>query len=283
MTVRRRLVAPLAVSALVTSHAGAQSWRTLDVSRQLADSNSATVRVVYGTGGIGIRATSNPLLYHMQLRYDATRTQPRHVFDARSRKLDIGVQSSEMRFTDRKDGTSGHLQLELSRSIPLDVDLDLGAVEADLDLTGLRLAKFKLESGASDAKLRFDSLNAVPMSELQISLGAASFRGDRLANANAKEIRVEAGVGNVELDLGGQWTRDIDLRIDVTLGIVTIHVPADVGVRLSLEKTLTSFEHEGLIERDGAWVSRNWESAPHKLRVNAETTFGKLTIDRTGR
>ena len=283
MTVSRRLAAPLALVAMATSHASAQSWRTLDVSRQLADSTSATVRVVYGTGGIGIRGTSSPLLYHMQLRYDATRTQPRHAFDVRSRKLDIGVQSSELRFSERKDGGSGHLQLELSRSVPLDVDLDLGAVEADLDLTGLRLAKFKLESGASDAKLRFDSLNSVPMSELEVSLGAASFRGDRLANANAKEIRVEAGVGNVELDFSGQWTRDIDLRIEVTLGLVTIHVPADVGVRLSLEKMLTSFEHEGLIQRDGAWVSRNWDSAPHKLRVNAETTFGKLTIDRTGR
>jgi predicted membrane protein len=121
------------------------------------------------------------------------------------------------------------------------------------------------------------------MSALEVQLGAASFRAERLANANAREIRVDAGVGNVELDLGGQWTQDIELRVEVTLGVVTIHVPADVGVRVSLEKTLASFDHEGLIERDGAWVSRNWDSAPHKLRVSAETVFGKLKIDRTGR
>jgi predicted membrane protein len=94
---------------------------------------------------------------------------------------------------------------------------------------------------------------------------------------------VDAGVGSVELDLGGQWTQDIDLRIEVTLGVVTIHVPSDVGVRVSLKKTLASFAHEGLVQRDGAWVSTNWESAPHKLRISAETVFGKLTIDKTGR
>ena len=94
------------------------------------------------------------------------------------------------------------------------------------------------------------------MSVLDISLGAASFRGDRLANANAQDIRVDAGVGNVELDLGGQWTQDIDLHVEVTLGIVTIHVPSAVGVHVSLEKTVASFDHEGLIERDGAWVSK---------------------------
>jgi len=121
------------------------------------------------------------------------------------------------------------------------------------------------------------------MSSFEVSLGAASFRGDRLANANAPSIRVDAGVGNVELDMSGQWTQDIELHVEVTLGIVTIHVPADVGVRVSVDKVFASFDHEGLVERNGAWVSRNWDSAPHKLRVSAETVFGKLTIDKTGR
>lgn len=270
-------------AAVVAPTASAQSWRTLDVARQLTDSAPASVQVVYGTGRIGVRATSNPLLYHIQVRYDATRAQPRHTFDVASRKLQIGVQKSEMRFPGRNDSDAGHLQLELSRSTPLDLNLDLGAVESDLDLTGLRISRLRVESGASDAKLRFDSLNATRMSVLDISLGAASFRGDRLANANAQDIRVDAGIGNVELDLGGQWTQDIDLHVEVTLGIVTIHVPSAVGVHVSLEKTVASFDHEGLIERDGAWVSKNWDSAPHKLRVTAETVFGKLSIDRTGR
>jgi len=270
-------------AAVVAPTASAQSWRTLDVARQLTDSAPASVQVVYGTGRIGVRATSNPLLYHIQVRYDATRAQPRHKFDVGSRKLQIGVQKSEMRFPGRNDADAGHLQLELSRSTPLDLNLDLGAVESDLDLTGLRISRLRVESGASDAKLRFDSLNATRMSVLDISLGAASFRGDRLANANAQDIRVDAGIGNVELDLGGQWTQDIDLHVEVTLGIVTIHVPSAVGVHVSLEKTVASFDHEGLIERDGAWVSKNWDSAPHKLRVTAETVFGKVSIDRTGR
>jgi len=272
-----------AAVSIVSSSASAQSWRTLDVARQLSDSAPASVQVVYGTGQIGVRATSKPLLYHMQLRYDATRAQPRHTFDVASRKLQIGMQKSEVRFSGRDDADAAHLQLELSRSAPLDLNLDLGAVESDLDLTGLRISRLHVESGASDAKLRFDSLNPTRMSVLEVSVGAASFRGDRLANANAADIRIDAGIGNVELDLGGQWTQDIDLRIDVTLGIVTIHVPSDVGVRVTLDKTLASFDHEGLIERDGGWVSKNFDSAPHKVRVTAETVFGKLSIDRTGR
>lgn len=281
-----RASALVGLAVAVTSAAlplGAQSWRSLDVARQLSDSAPIAVQVVYGTGMFGLRGTSNPLLYHMQLRYDAARTQPRHAFDAAGRKLELGVQKSDVRFTGRKDGETGQLQLELSRVSPIDLTLDLGAVEADLDFTGLKLSRLHIESGASDGKLRFDSLNGAPMSVLEVALGAASFRGERLANANTRDIRVDAAVGNVELDLGGQWTQDIELRVEVTLGIVTIHVPSDVGVRVSLKKVIASFDHEGLVQRDGAWVSTNWDSAPHKLRISAETVFGKLTIDKTGR
>ena len=277
------LLGCLAAGALAATPLAAQSWRSLDVARQLSDTAATAVQVVYGTGMFGLRGSSNPLLYHMRLRYDASKTQPRHSFDPATRKLQVGVEKSDVRFTGRKDDESGQLQLELSRVAPLDLSLDLGAVEADLDLTGLKLSRLHIESGASDGKLRFDSLNPTPMSVLQVSLGAASFRGERLANANARDIRVDAGVGNVELDLGGQWTQDIDLHVEVTLGFLTIHVPSDVGVRVALEKTLASFDHEGLVQQDGAWVSTNWESAPHKLRISAETMFGKLTIDKTGR
>jgi hypothetical protein len=279
----RGIVAACGVALGCAAPLSAQSWRSLDVARQLADSSPASVQIVYGTGTFGLRGTSNPFLYHMQLRYDASRAQPRHAFDVASRKLQLGVEKSDVRFTGRDDSESGKLQIELSRATPIDLSLDLGAVEADLDLTGLKLSRLNVESGASDGRLRFDSLNAVPMSTLQVSLGAASFRGERLANANTRDIRVDAGVGNVELDLGGRWTHDVDLRVEVTLGIVTIHVPSDVGVRLSLKKTLASFDHEGLVERDGAWLSPNWESARHKLRISAETVFGKLKIDKTGR
>jgi len=277
------LLGCLTAGAVLATPLAAQSWRSLDVAQQLSDTAPTSVQVVYGTGMFGIRGTGNPLLYHMRLRYDASRTQPRHSFDLATRKLQVGVEKSDVRFTGRNDNESGQLQLELSRVVPLDLSLDLGAVEADLDLTGLRLSRLHIESGASDGKLRFDSLNRTPLSVLQVSLGAASFRGERLANANARDIRVDAGVGNVELDLGGQWTQDIDLRVEVTLGLVTIHVPSDIGVRVSVEKTLASFAHEGLVQRDGAWVSTNWESAPYKLRISAETVFGKLTIDKTGR
>ena len=98
-----------------------------------------------------------------------------------------------MRFTGRNDTEDGQLAARAVAERATRSRLDLGAVEADLDLTGLRLSRLRVESGASDGKLRFDSLNAVRMSALEISLGAASFRADRLANANAQRHPRQSG------------------------------------------------------------------------------------------
>jgi hypothetical protein len=280
-----RCALPVIASLVAQSRLAAQSWRTLEVSRQLHDTSAVSVSLSYGAGRLNVRSGAPALLYSMSLRYDAQRGSPTHAFDADSHALRLGVKSQNVRFgDDEKDGDnkSSEMRLELTRSVPLDVSMELGAVEADLNLTGLRISRLRVESGASEARIRFDSLNAVPMSVLEFQVGAASLHVDQLANARAQEIRVRAGVGNVELDLGGQWTQDIDLRVDVALGAASIRVPRDVGLRVDIGRVLASFDHEGLVKRDGAWYSSNWDSAPRKLRIKAGTVFGKFQVDRTG-
>jgi hypothetical protein len=118
------------------------------------------------------------------------------------------------------------------------------------------------------------------MRALELDVGAASLTALRLANANAGDIRVSAGLGNVDLDLGGDWTKDINLEVDATLGVVTVHVPSDVGVRVELRRTLAGFRHRSLTPRDGAFYSDNWESAPRKLRIRTDVKLGRFELDQ---
>ncbi|MFL5579135.1 MAG: hypothetical protein ACJ8AO_02095 [Gemmatimonadaceae bacterium] len=272
----------LALAALALGTGGplaAQEWRTLDVSRQLRDTTPLHVRVSYGSGKAALRAVDSPALYQMQLKYDARRAEPVHVYDAEGRSLRLGVTQQSMRFSGNRDMDGAEMRLDLTRSVPLDLSLELGAVEADLDLSGLRLEALKLETGASETRLRFDAPNTSRMRALDLQVGAASFRGSRLANANADEVRVRGTVGEVELDFGGQWTRDVELHVEVTLGSVTVHVPADVGVRLELDRFLSSFEHDGMTKRGGAWVSDNWETARYHLRIKSRSALGSFELD----
>jgi hypothetical protein len=174
----------------------------------------------------------------------------------------------------------GSLRLELARGVPLDLSLDLGAADADLDLGGLSLDALHVQSGASSSTVRFDTPNPRTMRRLAIHSGAASFRGVRLANAHTPFVSVDAGVGGVDLDFGGTWTHDVDLDMKVAMGGATVRVPSGVGVRVELDRAFAAFDHDGLERRGRAWVSPNWDAAPHHLTIRGSAAFGKLTIDR---
>lgn len=271
----------VAVGLVLPGAALAQSWRTVESSRQLLDSAEHHVQVRYSAGRIDVAPTNAPVLYSMNLRYDEASSTPLHHYDASAHLLTLGVNAEKTRFvrgTDEK--SSGEMHLSLSRSVPIDLDLDLGATKGALDLGGLNLLSLRLDSGASDMQLDFSTLNRSRMRVFEVQAGAASFDAKNLANANAPTIHVESGVGSVELDFGGTWTQDVSVNAEVALGKLTLHVPGDVGIRVEVEKFLASFDQQGLEKRGDAYFSSNWDRALYHLRVRAETTVGGIEIDR---
>jgi hypothetical protein len=255
-------------------------WRTVDISRQLRDSQPQRIRVQYGAGRVEVRGSSEPLLYAMHLRYDERRATPLHRYDAPARSAVLGLETREgaHRFGDRDD--SGELRLLLPTSTPLDLDLQLGGTESRLDLGGIALRSLRLECGATDANVDFSQPNRAHMSDLTIDVGAADLLALHLANANTDQIRVHGGVGVVDLEFGGTWTRDLTVDAKLAVGNLILRVPSDIGIRLDIDRLLAGFEHEGMVKRDGAWYSTNYEQAPHKLTVHAKTFFGQIELQR---
>ena len=282
MTVRypRALAAIAGVMLIVSTDAGAQSTRSFAASRTRRDSAPMLVRVNYDAGHLDLRSKPGPALYDVHLRYDASASSPLYDYSTETRALRIGSNKLPGNFRGPKTHGDDSLDVALTRAAPVDLSIELGAVGADVDLTGLRLSHLKLASGASDATLRFDSANTERMSIVELQAGVAKLRVTGLANANADEVRVRAGVGSVDLDFSGAWRHDSELTLDVALGAVTLHVPAGVGVRMELSKTLTKVEVTDMPEQGGVWQSTNWSTAPRKLLVRAHTSLGSIRIER---
>lgn len=269
------------LAVVIASSAEAQTWRTLDVSRQLRDTSEHHIRVRYAAGRFSLRPTDDPVLFSMQLRYDEERMRPVHRYDAESRSATLGVEGQNIRWTRyRDDDNVGEMRLGLSNAVPLDLELELGATRARVDAGGLWLNNLRVETGAADAVVDFSAPNRTRMRHLDIQLGAAAFVITNLGNANVSSIRVEGGVGSVDLDFGGALQQDVSVDANVALGKLTLHLPADVGIRVEVQKLLASFEHSGLYKRGGAYYSDNWDTAKVRMRVRAETVFGAIEIDR---
>jgi predicted membrane protein len=165
----------------------------------------------------------------------------------------------------------------------LDLELEFGGTEAMLELGGMALQSLRVECGATDATLGFATPNRTRMRELQVDVGAADFTALHLGNANADQIRVRGGVGAMDLDFSGSWNRDLTVLARVAIGQMTLRVPDDVGVRVELQRVAAGFDHPGLVKRDDAWYSANWDSAQYKLRLRAETVFGGIAVERSTR
>lgn len=276
-----RLLTALLLLPVASSQLPAQDeplWRTVDISRQLRDTAPQRIRVRYGAGKVDVRGAADPLLYAMHLRYDERRARPLHRHDADQRITTLGLEPRDASMRSSSRSESPELRLTLPRTLPLDLDLQFGGTQSVLDLGGMSVQSLRLECGAADASLLFSRPNRLTMRDLDVQVGAADFSAGQLANANAEQIRVSGGVGSVKLDFGGTWTRDLTVTSRLMLGKLTLQVPANVGVRVELHRIVAGFEHTGLIKRDGAWYSPNFETAQFKLRVKAETLFGQIEI-----
>ncbi len=255
----------------------AQSWQTLSVERATLPSTELSVVVRHHAGKFSIKPTRDSVRYRATLRYDARALEPIYSYDGDSSALRIGTRERQGASGGRR---SGNLDITLGAIGTLAIDVQATSAETQLDLTGLPITTLAVASGASNTRVRFDRPNPVRMKSLTLSTGAASIMVDRLGNANADEIVVRAGVGEVELDMAGTWQHDTELRAEVALGALTIRVPTDVGVRVEMSRVLASFSHEGLSGQGNAYVSDNWESATHKLRIYAQTFVGFLSVER---
>lgn len=274
----RAWTAGLSIGLLLGSapaDAAAQEWRNVTSFRQRADEARLDVHVRYGAGMLTIEPGSAGELYRADIRYDSDVFDP--VTDYRNGKLEVGVEAGERNLNVR-NRESGLMKLALSPDVPLDLDLDFGAVEANIELGGLRLIRADIETGASDTKLRFSRPNRSACDRLGIHMGAAAMEAHGLANANCSQVRAEGGVGDLTLDFSGEWRQDLDAEVTIALGSVTFRVPENVGVRVTRNTFLAGFDGPGFHKRDGAHYSENWERAERRLTIKVDGAFGNVDV-----
>lgn len=282
MNADRRSLGALAVAlAAVVGLPGpaeAQTWSTMQLSRQLQAEESLQVSVRYGAGRFQVGPVDSRHLYQIRLRYDEEAFEPIHEY--RDGRLRLGVEGSGRRTTLRRGDSEGELELRLSRDVPMDVEMEFGAVRAELELGGLRLRNLKLTTGASDARLVVSQPNPIQMDRAHIQVGAAAFNAQQLGHLRAREVEVEAGVGDVRLGFQGLDRPDTRVKVSMGLGSVEIRVPRGVGVELSRSTFLTSVNAPGLDRRGDVFVSSDWDRAERRIRIEVDAAFGSISILR---
>jgi len=259
----------------------AQSMRPFSTFRQLHGETRLNARVEYGAGSLRLEPGQPGELYRMNLSYDQDRFVPVSDFDASSRTVVLGLRAAGqggVRVVSRNQ-LRQLASIAISPRADLALELSLGAVDADVELGGLRISDLDLKTGASRATVRFSRPNGMRCRHAAFSAGAAEVSVFGLGNSRCDEIEFEGGIGKVLLDFGGVWSSSAHVAVEMAVGELTLRLPRQVGVRITMDKFLASFEPAGLARRGDAFQSSNYDRASHRLDLEISTAVGDVSVE----
>jgi hypothetical protein len=261
----------------------AQTMRPFTTFRQLHGETRLDARLEFVAGRLRVGPGRGTELYRMNLAYDADRFVPLSRYDPASGTALLGVEpvgGPGLRVVSRHQ-LQQDAEVQLSPQSDLALAVSLGAVEADLDLGGLRLMELRLEAGASRSVVRFSRPNPIRCRSADISAGAAEISILELGNSRCDRLRVEGGIGRMTLDFGGAWTGSQRAELSLAVTELRLRLPRKVGVRITMDRFLASFEPGGLIRRGNEWVTPGYDQAERHLDLALKTTVGGVRIDWT--
>jgi len=212
----------------------------------------------------------------MQIEYDEDVFET--LAEYRGSSLRIGVESLGRRIRLGRDRTASTMELALSRDVAMDLNMDFGAVRADIDLGGIRLTRLEINTGASRTVIDISEPNPETMSQASMDVGAAEFTVLNLGNLNTSMIEIDAGIGHIELGFTGDWRQNARVSVDMGLGSLVLRHPRGLGVRLVKDTFLTSLDSQGLVKRGDTYYSLDYDEAEYQITVDVDAAFGSIRV-----
>ncbi len=165
--------------------------------------------------------------------------------------------------------------LQLANDIPLDLEMNLGLGDSQIDLSEVTLTDLNIDSGAGKVNVlvgRQDMDSVV----VRAGLGDTALKldGGRVGN-----LDFDAGAGSVSIDLSGDWEADMDADIHGGLGSITLVIPATVGVRLDVNTGLGDVDVSGLRVDGDTYTNDAYGSSDITLDIRIDQGAGSVRVE----
>jgi hypothetical protein len=241
----------------------------------LEGTTTAQVEVTLGTGELTLAAGEPDLLFSGLFRTNVPAWKPEVTW----KDGVLRVAQPDTRGMPGP-GAENEWDLYLAPRVPMSLKLQVGAAKGHLDLGGLALTDFSLETGASDMVVRWETPNAVPMDRLLLRAGAANVEVRGIGYARPRDVQVEGGVGNLILDFTGPWTDSARVKLTAGVGAITLRFPRNVGVRVAVEGGLSNIQTRGDWHlSEGAYLNGAYGGAGATLQVTLTAGVGSVTLE----
>ncbi len=224
---------------------------TRSIERDDADEEvRATIRM--GAGELNIEGDSDlDALMDAEFVYNVAEWEPEIEYAAG--RLSVKQPSSEKLPFD--DDVRYEWDLRFNDDIPLDLRVDFGAGDADIDLSSLAVTTVDIKLGAGDVDI------------------------DAQGNETLERFELDMGAGDVKLDLRGAWTDDVDVTVQGGVGKTTLRLPSDIGVYVDVSKGIGSINADGFRIDGDDYVNDAYETSDVTLYVSVQAGIGQINLE----
>ena len=159
---------------------------------------------------------------------------------------------------------------------PLDLVVQAGAYEGQLELGGLSLRSLTVKDGASHVEVSFLEPNQTEMALLRYETGASDVKLTGLANANFSTLKFSGGAGNYTLDFSGELQRDATVTIDSGLGNLSLIVPENLNATVTVESAAVNISSSSGWTQNGQKYTQKGSGT--SLTILVKMAAGNLVI-----
>lgn len=276
----RRVLGPAAAAMFVLAGGSAgQDLQSASAVRQWRGETDLTVNVRFGVGVFTFSRETDGLLFRGNVVFDNRYFTAVNRYAEADRTLEVGTRA-RMDDLDDVDLEGQRLDLRVTPQVPLTTRMEFGVGKASVDLGGLRLERAEITSGASESTIEFSRPTAQPCRELSVKVGAAEFALERLGNSNCATIDVAGAAGSLLLDFTGEWqAREMEAKITLGLGGLTLRFPRGLGVAISLNRFLASFDRNGFEKRGDRYLSPGYDEAHTRVAIDLKAIVGDVSVE----
>ena len=141
--------------------------------------------------------------------------------------------------------------LNLTKEIPLDLDISLGVGESDVDLSELEITNLDLSIGVGQTK---------------VELAAGEYQAD-----------VDGGVGQTIVTLPDEG--QIKLNVDGGVGEIVIYIPEGMEAKIYVDRGIAGLSTpSGYIQDEDSYTSPNYDDADDYIILNLDQGIGNISI-----
>ena len=268
--------------ALLT--ASTSSARSVREQKSIGSDGAQRIEVEFNfsAGELRMNTFESDMVADLDILYDDRRCEVMIEYEVHGKTGELFLESDYKRKTDLYTEDNKWV-VDLSTRYPMTIAMDVGACDANLELGGLQLERFKFDVGAASCDLSFSKPNPVRMEQFKVEAGACSIDMTDIGNANFESFDLEGGVGSFDLDFRGTYTGESQIDIEIGLGSADITLPSGVPVRVEIDRApfLSSVEfHRGDIEEieDDIYESDDFEDADIRIILKVEVGLGSVDI-----